>query len=96
MFGRVSGGIYTKAAGIGADFVEKVVQGIPKDDPYNPTTIADNVGDNVGDVTSMGSDLFGSFAETICAAFILGSSIGIDGDWYGMMSVKLVKACGRT
>merc|ERR1711935_158229 len=71
LFGRVGGGIYTKAADVGADLAGKVVNDLPENDPRNPATIADNVGDNVGDVAGMGSDLFGSFAEATCAALVI-------------------------
>ena len=94
MFGRVGGGIYTKAADVGADLVGKVVHGIPEDDPRNPATIADNVGDNVGDVAGMGADLFGSFAESTCAALVIGSSIGVTGGWDAMMFPVIVSAVG--
>jgi len=94
MFGRVGGGIYTKAADVGADLVGKVVHGIPEDDPRNPATIADNVGDNVGDVAGMGSDLFGSFAESTCAALVIGSSIGVSGGWDAMLFPIIVSGVG--
>lgn len=93
-FGRVGGGIYTKAADVGADLVGKVVHGIPEDDPRNPATIADNVGDNVGDVAGMGADLFGSLAESTCAALVLGSSIGVSGGWDAMNFPIIVTAGG--
>lgn len=96
MFGRVGGGIYTKAADVGADLVGKVIHGIPEDDPRNPATIADNVGDNVGDVAGMGADLFGSFAESTCASLVIAAgAAGItDAGWGAVVFPLTISSVG--
>merc|ERR1719148_267389 len=95
LFGRVGGGIYTKAADVGADLVGKVENDLEEDDIRNPAVIADNVGDNVGDIAGMGADLFGSFAEASCAALVLAAATpDLAVNWASLMYPVLISSTG--
>merc|ERR1740127_223528 len=96
LFGRVGGGIYTKAADVGADLSGKIDEGMDEDDVRNPACIADNVGDNVGDIAGMGADLFGSFAESTCAALVLAASSAdlVANGWASIMYPVLISSTG--
>lgn len=96
LFARVGGGIYTKAADVGADLVGKMENDLPEDSPRNPATIADNVGDNVGDIAGMGADLFGSFAESTCAALVVFASetTGKTDEWAFLLYPLMITAFG--
>ncbi|MCO5593840.1 hypothetical protein L7F22_047858 [Adiantum nelumboides] len=97
LFGRMGGGIYTKATDLGADLVGKVERGIREDDPRNHAVIADNVGDNVGDIAGLGSDLFGSFAKSSCAALVVASisSFGTTHGFTAMCFPLLISSMGK-
>merc|ERR550532_821111 len=95
LFGRVGGGIYTKAADVGADLSGKNDWNLEEDDYRNPGCIADNVGDNVGDIAGMGADLFGSFAESTCAALVLAaSSPDLQKSWSSLMYPVMISSMG--
>merc|ERR1719454_1257241 len=95
LFGRVGGGIYTKAADVGADLSGKNDYGLDEDDYRNPACIADNVGDNVGDIAGMGADLFGSFAESTCAALVLEASTPqLASNWFSLMYPVMISSAG--
>jgi len=94
LFARVGGGIYTKAADVGADLVGKFENDLPEDSPKNPATIADNVGDNVGDIAGMGADLFGSFAESTCAALVILSGVLVESNSGSIYYPLIVSSLG--